>query len=90
MGTGSATIIESIPNHSVKTQLTYTEPMAMSQLAEVTLIPAEESTKVQWSVAGKNGFFVRMVGVFFNFEKMVGGELEKGLNKLKLAVEGSN
>lgn len=89
MGIGNATIVESIPNKSVKTQLAYTKPMEMSQLAEITLTPVEGGTKVKWSVDGHNGFLFRLMGIFMNIDKMVGGEFEKGLAKLKRAAEVS-
>ena len=89
MGIGNALVIESILNKSVKTQLTYTKPMEMLQLAEVTLTPVNGGTKVKWSVDMNNGFFFRLMGAIMNVEKMVGGEFEKGLGNLKSAVEGA-
>lgn len=89
MGVGNAVVIESIPNKSVKTQLTYTKPMEMSQLAEVTLTPVDGATKVKWSVDGHNGFLFRLMGIIMNVEKMVGGEFEKGLAKLKTVAEAA-
>lgn len=88
MGTGNAVVVESILNKSVKTQLTYTKPMEMAQLAEMTLTPVDGGTKVTWSVDGHNGFMFRLMGVIMNAEKMVGGEFEKGLAKLKTTAEG--
>ena len=87
MGTGKAEVVESIPNRSVKTQLTYTRPMEMSQLAEISLTPAATGTTVRWSVTGENSFIGRCICLFMNMDKMVGGEFEKGLTKLKGIVE---
>lgn len=87
MGVGNAVVIESTPNKSVKTQLTYTKPMQMSQLAVVTLSPVDGGTRVKWSVDGHDGFMFRLMGVIINVEKTVGGEFEKGLLKLKSQVE---
>lgn len=89
MGVGTAVVVESNPVRSVKTRITYTKPMEMSQLSEMSLTPVEEGTKVKWSVDGHNGFIFRLVGVFVNVDKMVGGEFEKGLAKLKNTVETS-
>ena len=88
MGTGQAVVIESVANQVVKTQLTYTKPMEMSQLAEVLLTPNGEMTTVRWSVTGKNSFMGRLMCVFMNMDKMVGKEFEKGLSNLKRIVEG--
>lgn len=87
MGTGHAVVIESIVNRSVKTQLTYTKPMAMSQLAEVSLTPSGEGTVVRWSVVGENTFIGKFFGVVMNMDKIVGGQFEKGLANLKATVE---
>lgn len=88
MGTGYAEIIESIPNQSVKTKLEYTKPMVMSQVATMSLVPAENGeTLVRWSVTGHNSFLFRLIGIFMNMDKMVGGEFEKGLTTLKTITE---
>ena len=91
MGTGQAEIIESIPNKSVKTQLTYTKPMTMAQVAEITLSPgaSADETLVTWSVNGHSTFIFRLIGIFMDCDKMVGGEFEKGLAKLKQIVEAN-
>lgn len=89
MGTGQALVTESIPNQSVKTQLTYTKPMTMSQLAEVSLTPTGDGTLVKWSVTGNNSFVGRIFCVFLNMDKMVGSEFEKGLAALSRKVAGN-
>ena len=89
MGVGHAVIIESTSNKSVKTQLTYTKPMEMAQLTEVTLTPVDGGTKVKWSVDGQNGFMFRLIGIIMNVEKRVGVEFEKGLAQLKNTIEAS-
>lgn len=90
MGEGSSLVIESIPNQSVKTKLDYTKPFEMSQIAMVSLAPTNGGTRVEWSVSGHNNFFFRLMGVFVNCDKMVGGEFEKGLAKLKTLAESKH
>lgn len=87
MGTGEALVVTSVPNQVVKTQLTYTKPMHMSQLAEVSLTPVDGGTRVRWSVTGQNNFLCRLMGVFMDMDKLVGGQFEKGLSNLKAKVE---
>lgn len=87
MGVGNSLVVESIPNQVVKTKLEYTEPFAMSQLAEISLSPIAGGTKVIWSVSGNNNYFFRLMSVFMDCDKMIGGEFEKGLNKLKTLTE---
>jgi hypothetical protein len=90
MGEGTSLVIESIPNQSVKTKLDYTKPFEMSQTATVSLAPTNGGTRVEWSVSGHNNFFFRLMGVFVNCDKMVGGEFEKGLAKLKTLAESKH
>ncbi len=88
MGTGQAVVIESVPNVKVVTQLTYTKPMEMSQLATVSLSPNESGdTNVRWEVTGENTFMGRLMCIFMDMDKIVGQQFEKGLNNLKRIVE---
>ncbi len=87
MGTGSATVMESVENGSVRTKLEYTKPFAMTQDAIISLIPSGDSTIVRWSVGGKNSFIGRVFCTFMNMDKQVGGTFEQGLATLKSMVE---
>lgn len=89
LGTGSATIVESVANEKVGIQLEYSKPMTMVQYAEYLVKPAGEQTVVTWKVSGKNNFISRIMCTFFNMDKMVGGMFEKGLSNLKRIVEST-
>lgn len=87
MGTGQALVVESLPQKSVKTELTYTRPMEMSQIAEVSLHPEADGTIVRWTVTGQNSFIGRVFCIFMNMDKMVGSQFEDGLATLKQIAE---
>lgn len=89
MGTGSAEVVEISPNQKVTTKISYTKPMEMNQIAEFILTPQGDSTKMEWNVKGHNKFLFRLMGIVMcmDVDKYVGGEFEKGLNKLKTIVE---
>ncbi len=90
MGTGEALVVESIENKSVKTQLNYTKPMNMSQLAEISMTEAPNgAVMVTWSVTGKNSFLGRAVCILVNMQVKVEKEFDKGLNKLKSIMEAN-
>lgn len=91
MGTGKAEVVGVIPNQSVKTKITYTRPMEMNQDSDFVLTPMGDSTQMTWTVTGSQPFFARLMCtlMFMNMDKYVGGMFEKGLNKLKLIVEGN-
>ncbi len=92
LGTGSATIVESLANKNIRIKLDYTKPMTMTQNAEYILESKGDSTVVTWQVHGENHFMSRLMCLFMNMDKLVGGMFEKGLNNLKSLVEkpGSN
>lgn len=56
LGTGSATIVNFIPNERVDIKLEYTDPMNMVQDAEYLITPEGSASKVSWTVRGKNNF----------------------------------
>lgn len=87
LGTGSATITESIPNQKVHIKLEYTKPMIMTQESDYLLESLGNQSAVTWKVTGKNTFIGRVMCFFMDMDKMVGGMFEKGLTKLKGIVE---
>lgn len=89
LGTGSATIVKSEANQLVGIQLEYTRPMHMTQYSEYIVKSGGEQTIVEWRVTGKNNFIGRLMCLFMNMDKMVGGMFEKGLANLKQVVEST-
>lgn len=87
LGTGSATIVESVPNQKVAIKLEYTKPIEMTQDSEYLIKSSGNESVVTWVVRGKNSFPGRVMCLFINMDKMVGGMFEKGLAKLKAVVE---
>jgi hypothetical protein len=87
LGTGSATVVESVANQVVRTRIEYVEPFKMAQDSELLMKPATGGTTVVWTVRGKNSFMGRLMCTFMNMDKMVGGTFEKGLTSLKNKVE---
>jgi uncharacterized protein YndB with AHSA1/START domain len=87
LGTGNATITESVPNQRVALRLEYLKPMSMVQDSEYLLSPAEGGMNVTWSVRGNNNVLGRVVCLFMNMDQRVGAMFEKGLSNLKALVE---
>lgn len=93
LGTGSATIVESVPLKLVGIKLEYTKPMEMHQYSEYIVQQNAQGgaeTTVTWKVTGENNYTGRVMCLFMNMDKMVGGMFEKGLLNLKTLVEKSN
>lgn len=87
LGTGSATIVESVPNQRVGIALEYLKPMVMHQYSEYLVESVGSETVVTWKVKGENTFPGRLMCLFMNMDKMVGGMFEKGLGNLKKLAE---
>ena len=87
VGAGKLEITESRPNEYIKTKLDFFEPMANTAEGEYILKTEGQETTVTWTMFGKNTFVGRMMCVFMNMDKMVGGQFEKGLANLKKMAE---
>ena len=42
---------------------------------------------VTWNMAGENNFLAKAFHLFMNIDKLVGGDFEKGLSKMKEVSE---
>ena len=91
VGEGSMTITESRPNELIRIKLEFLKPFANTCNVEFTFKAEGNQTAVSWSMAGaeKNSFLVKAMGLFFNCEKMVGDQYEKGLAAMKSIVEAA-
>lgn len=89
VGEGRTTIIESRPHDLIRIKLEFVRPFAATNTAEFTFRPEGERTAVTWSLAGRNNFMGKAVGLFMNMDRMVGGDFEKGLARMKSVVEAA-
>lgn len=90
VGSGSQEIVALEPNKKVGVALHFKEPMESESNAEVLLEGLGDSTKVTWAMFGNNdGMIAKAMSMFFNMDKMVGPEFEKGLGRLKEQAEAA-
>jgi hypothetical protein len=89
VGAGSMTILESRPSELIRIQLDFIRPFAGTSDVEFTFKPQGERTAVTWSIAGKNNFIGKAIGLVFDCEKMIGGNYDQGLASIKSIVEGT-
>jgi len=87
VGEGRLTITESKPNELVRLKLEFLKPFKATNSAEFTFQPEGNQTVVTWSMSGKNNFMSKAFGLLMNFDKMVGGDFEKGLAAMKVLAE---
>ena len=81
-------IIESVPARRILIDLRFTAPFEARNVAEFTLTPAGGQTRVTWSMYGPQSLIAKIMGLIFDVDGMVGKDFERGLARLKAAVEG--
>ncbi|HEY5970992.1 MAG TPA: SRPBCC family protein [Pseudoxanthomonas sp.] len=86
-GAGRIAIIESSPDSKITMQLDMLKPFKASNVVLFTLEPAGTGTRVTWSMQGKNPFLGKIMHVFVDMDRMVGGGFETGLANLKTIAE---
>ena len=88
IGEGSMTITNSRPSDQIQIRLDFIKPFAGTGNAEFTFKPQGDQTLVTWTMAGKNNFIAKAVGLFIDCDKMIGDNFEKGLAAMKTVAEG--
>lgn len=89
IGEGSMTIIESKPGELVRVRLDFLKPMAGTSESQLTFAKEGNGTVVTWTMTGKNDFVGKVVCLFMNMDKMLGGQFDQGLANLKGVVEAA-
>ena len=87
VGQGRMEITDASAPTSVTVKLDFMKPFAAHNTARFTLVPAGGSTDVTWSMSGSSPLMIKLMGVFFNMDKMVGKDFERGLASLKTLAE---
>jgi hypothetical protein len=87
VGGGNMRITDAPAPSKVALDLNMTRPMTAHNKVEFTLTPAGDSTTVTWAMNGNTPYWAKIFHVFFNMDKMVGGDFEAGLAKLKTVAE---
>ena len=87
-GTGKMTIEESVPGQKVGIKLQFVKPMASTATCALTLAGTPGGSFVTWSMDGHHNLIGKAAGMFMNMDRMLGGDIEKGLLQLKTVAEG--
>lgn len=87
VGRGRMEIVESAPASLVLIKIDFEEPFTAHNTIKFDLERQGAATKVIQAMYGPSPFLSKLMGVFFNMEKMVGGKFEEGLASLKTLAE---
>lgn len=86
-GKGRMSITESRPSEYVAVKVDFVKPFESHNLNVFSLASSGNGTVVTWSWQGQNLYFMRVMGVFANMDKMIGTHFESGLQNLKMIAE---
>ncbi len=87
VGEGRMTLTESRPGELVKIKTDFVKPFVGTSYSDFTLKPEGSGTSVSWSMFGENDFIGKAMCLFVSMDKVLGGEMEKGLAGIKQLVE---
>ncbi|BCP54625.1 potassium-transporting ATPase subunit F [Kaistia sp. 32K] len=88
VGAGRMEIAKTSPPSQLRIDLDFIKPMRSSSIAEFTLVPDGDATRVRWSMDGPAPLVTRVMGLFVDMDKLIGSDFESGLANLKAATEG--
>lgn len=88
VGEGRMEIVEDETPRRIAIRLEFIKPFAARNLAEFVLSPEGGGTRVTWAMSGPQPFIGKLMSLVFSMDRMVGGDFETGLNRLKTAAEG--
>ena len=86
-GTGSCEITEAAAPSKVVMQLKMVRPVQASNRVTMSIVPAGDATDLTWSMSGERPLTGKIMSLFLDWDKMMGGEFETGLANLKSIAE---
>jgi uncharacterized protein YndB with AHSA1/START domain len=86
-GAGAMEITEAKAPGKLTLDLTMIRPFPAANRVEFFLTPLEDGTRTAWVMTGPQPFMARVISVFLNMDQLIGRDFEKGLARLKAAVE---
>ncbi|OOG50301.1 SRPBCC family protein [Rhodanobacter sp. C01] len=86
VGQGRMEILASSPA-ATTIKLDFIKPFEAHNIADFTLLPQGDATMVSWAMHGPNSYLAKLMHVFFDMDKLVGRDFERGLANLKAVAE---
>lgn len=86
VGAGTLTVKEVTPS-KVALDLEMIRPMQANNIVEYTLVPQGNATAMTWALHGPMTLVSKVMCTFMSLDRMVGGDMERGLTDLKALAE---
>jgi hypothetical protein len=82
-GKGRMQILESQAPGRLLIRLDFIKPIEGHNQATFLFQPSGAATRVSWIMDGQSPYIAKLLGLFFNMDKMIGRDFEAGLANLK-------
>lgn len=86
-GQGRMEITEAVEPSGLTIALDFLKPFKSSSTTSFALSAEGETTRVTWTMTGPLTTLLRVIGIFKSMDKMIGPDLEEGLERLKAVAE---
>ncbi|WP_027169685.1 SRPBCC family protein [Mesorhizobium sp. WSM3224] len=86
-GKGRMEITNSAPSSLVSLKLDFEKPFRANNSVDFSLSPSGDGTTVTWAMRGARPFIAKLMGLFMNFDTLIGKDFEAGLDNLKRGTE---
>ncbi len=87
VGEGGMRILEANPPARIALKLDFLKPFEAHNDVVFALAPQGSATNVTWTMTGPTPFIGKIMHVFMDMDRMVGGDFESGLAAMKATVE---
>ena len=87
VGQGRMEIAEAAAPSRVTLKLDFVKPFEAHNTVDFTLEPKGDATRVTWAMQGPMPFISKLITLFVDMDRMVGGDFEAGLASLKAVAE---
>jgi hypothetical protein len=86
-GKGRMEITNSAPSSLVSLKLDFEKPFKANNTVDFSFAPSGNGTTVTWAMRGARPFIAKLMGLFMNFDTLIGKDFEAGLDNLKRVTE---
>ena len=86
-GKGRMEITASVPFSQVSLKLDFEKPFRANNIVDFSLSPSGDATTVTWAMRGARPFIAKLMGLFMDFDNLIGKDFEAGLDNLRRLAE---
>ncbi|MBX2988686.1 MAG: SRPBCC family protein [Bdellovibrionaceae bacterium] len=88
VGAGQLEVVQATPSSQVDLKLRMRKPFEGEQDIHYKISPDEGGTRFTWAMSGRQSFFMKLISVFIDCEKMFTNEMDKGIANLQAIFPG--